>query len=164
MDTRPIRKIFIKTLLLLCCLVLSPAAWSQQLENSLRRTNLAPEILRAMIPEKQQTIMNALADFATQYKASPNSVKKYLLRQKRQKFLAENCRLYTAKESIPRVFELVVVYRPMSSNLNLPLLVSPPRPRVMAEPELDIYLNIDAARPDPLKQTARSPGTVKAVV
>ena len=89
MDTRIIKKIYLKILSLLCCLVLSTSAWSQQFEISLGRVNLAPEILRAMIPEKQQTIMNALAEFAKQYKASPNSVKKYLLRQKRQKFLAE---------------------------------------------------------------------------
>ncbi|MGY8697818.1 MAG: hypothetical protein ACKVIP_03995 [bacterium] len=103
MDTRPIKKTFLKTLLLLCCFIFSPAAWSQQLENSLRRTNLAPEILRAMIPEKQQTIMNALAEFASQYKASPNSVKKYLLRQKRQKFLAEQLKDLVVSDWIGRI-------------------------------------------------------------
>jgi len=89
MDTTSHNKIYLTTILLLCCFLFSTAAWSQQLEKSVRKINYAPEILRAMIPEKQQLIMNALAEFATQYKASPNSVKKYFLRQERQKFLTE---------------------------------------------------------------------------
>ena len=103
MDTRPIKKIFLKTLLLLCCFIFSTAAWSQQIENSLSRTNLTPEILRSMIPEKQQTIMNALAEFATQYKASTNSVKKYLLRQNRQKFLTEHLKDFVVSDWIGRI-------------------------------------------------------------
>jgi hypothetical protein len=103
MYTRPIKKTFLKTMLLLCCLVFSTSAWSQQLKNSLRRTNLATQILRAMIPEKQQTIMNALAEFAAQYKASPNSVKKYLLRQKRQKFLSEHLKDLVVSDWIGRI-------------------------------------------------------------
>jgi hypothetical protein len=103
MYKRPIKKTFLKTMLLLCCLVFSTSAWSQQLKNSLRRTNLATQILRAMIPEKQQTIMNALAEFAAQYKASPNSVKKYLLRQKRQKFLSEHLKDLVVSDWIGRI-------------------------------------------------------------
>ena len=103
MDTTSLKKIFLTTLLLLCCFVFSPAAWSQQLEKSLRKTNYAPEILRAMITEKQQIIMNTLAEFAAQYKASPNSVKKYFLRQKRQKFLAEHLKDFVVSEWIGRI-------------------------------------------------------------
>ena len=73
METTSLKKIFLTTLLLLCCFVFSPAAWSQQLEISVRKTNYAPEILRAMITEKQQIIMNTLAEFAAQYKANGKS-------------------------------------------------------------------------------------------
>ena len=103
MDTKLIKKNYLKILLLLCCFLFSSAAWSQQMKISLSRTNLAPEILRGMIPEKQETIMNALAEFAAQYKASPNSVKKYLLRQKRQKFLAEQLTDLVVSEWIGRI-------------------------------------------------------------
>ena len=103
MDTRPIKKIFKKILLLICSFIFSSVAYSQQLENSLRSTNLAPEILRPMIPEKQQIIVNALAEFASQYKTSPNSVKKYLLRGKRQKFLAEQLKDLVVSDWIGRI-------------------------------------------------------------
>jgi len=37
MDTTSLKIIFLTTLLLLCCFVFSPAAWSQQLEKSVRK-------------------------------------------------------------------------------------------------------------------------------
>ena len=103
MDTTSHNKIYLTTILLLCCFLFSTVAWSQQLEKSVRKINYAPEILRAMIPEKQQLIMNALAEFATQYKASPNSVKKYFLRQERQKFLTEQLKDLVVSEWIGRI-------------------------------------------------------------
>jgi hypothetical protein len=103
MDITPIKKTFLTTMLLLSSCIFLPAAWSQQSDKSVHKTNYAPEILRALIPEKQQIIMTALAEYAHQYKASPNSVKKYFLRQKRQEFLTEQLNNLVVSEWIGRI-------------------------------------------------------------
>ena len=103
MNTRLIKKLYIKLALLLFSIILSTTTWSQQLKIDLNKTNPAPEILRTMIPEKQHTIMNAIVEFAAQYKASSNSVKKYLLRKKRQKFLTEQLNDLVVSDWIGRI-------------------------------------------------------------
>jgi len=75
--------------LLICCVVFATAVWSEQPKNTVKNINPSPEILGAMIPEIQQQFMNGLAEYASRYQTSPNAVQKFLLRQKRQQFLAE---------------------------------------------------------------------------
>ncbi len=75
--------------LLICCVVFATAVWSEQPKNTVKNINPSPEILGAMMPEIQQQFMNGLAEYAAKYHASPNAVQKFLLRQKRQQFLAE---------------------------------------------------------------------------
>ena len=79
MDTTLIKKTFFTTLLLLYVFIFCPVAWCQLTENSVHAINPIPEILRTLIPEKQQIIMSGLADFAEKYKTSPNSIKKTFL-------------------------------------------------------------------------------------
>ena len=75
--------------LLICCVVFATAVWSEQPKNTVKNINPSPEILGAMMPEIQQQFMNGLAEYAAKYQASTNAVQKFLLRQKRQQFLAE---------------------------------------------------------------------------
>jgi len=75
--------------LLICSVVFATAVWSEQPKNTVKNINPSPEILGAMIPEIQQQFMNGLAEYAAKYQASTNAVQKFLLRQKRQQFLAE---------------------------------------------------------------------------
>jgi len=75
--------------LLICCVVFATAVWSEQPKNTVKNINPSQEILGAMIPEIQQQFMDGLAEYAAKYQASPNAVQKFLLRQKRQQFLAE---------------------------------------------------------------------------
>jgi len=75
--------------LLICCVVFATTVWSEQPKNTVKNINPSPEILGAMIPEIQQQFMNGLAEYAAKYQASTNAVQKFLLRQKRQQFLAE---------------------------------------------------------------------------
>ncbi|MEC9361134.1 MAG: hypothetical protein VX985_04790, partial [SAR324 cluster bacterium] len=103
MDTTLIKKTFFTTLLLLYVFIFCPIAWCQLTDNSVRVINSIPEILRTMIPEKQHIIMNGLADFAKKYRTSPNSVKKYLLRKKRQEFLTEQLKDLVVSEWIGRI-------------------------------------------------------------
>ena len=77
------QKKIIGTCLLLCCSIFATDVWSEQLKKSMTNINPSPEILEAMIPEKQQNIITSLAKFALQYKRSSNAVQKYLIRQKR---------------------------------------------------------------------------------
>ena len=99
----PNHRISLAICLLFCSYVFTHAAWSQQLEKTVENINPSPEILRAMIPENQQIIMNALAEFAAQYKTSPNAVQKFFLRQKRQKFLREKLKNFVVNEWIGRI-------------------------------------------------------------
>ena len=75
--------------LLICSVVFATTVWSEQTKNTVKNINPSPEILGAMIPEIQQQFMNGLAEYAAKYQASTNAVQKFLLRQKRQQFLAE---------------------------------------------------------------------------
>ena len=75
--------------LLICCVVFATTVWSEQPKNTVKNINPSPEILGAMIPEIQQQFMDGLAEYAAKYQASTNAVQKFLLRQKRQQFLAE---------------------------------------------------------------------------
>ena len=75
--------------LLICSVVFATTVWSEQPKNTVKNINPSPEILGAMIPEIQQQFMNGLAEYAAKYQASTNAVQKFLLRQKRQQFLAE---------------------------------------------------------------------------
>ena len=82
-------RLFFTISYLLCSCVFASNVWSQQLKIPVKNISPAPQIPRAFIPESQQKIMDTLAEFANQYKTSPNAVQKYFLRQKRQKFLSE---------------------------------------------------------------------------
>jgi len=64
------------------------------------------EILDAMIPEIQQKIMTGLVKFASQYKSTSNAVQQYLIRQKRQQFLAEHLEGLLLTEWIGRIKRL----------------------------------------------------------
>ncbi len=60
-----------------------------------------------MIPEIQQQFMNGLAEYAAKYQASPNAVQKFLLRQKRQQFLAEQLKDRVLTKWIGRIRTLL---------------------------------------------------------
>ena len=99
-------KNFIGTCLVLCYCVFAPLVWSEQLKESVSDINPSPEILDAMIPENQQKIMTGLAKFASQYKRTSNAVQQYLIRQKRQQFLAEHLEGLILTEWIGRIKRL----------------------------------------------------------
>jgi len=60
-----------------------------------------------MIPEIQQQFMDGLAEYAAKYQASPNAVQKFLLRQKRQQFLAEQLKDRVLTKWIGRIRTLL---------------------------------------------------------
>nr|MCS5546561.1 hypothetical protein [SAR324 cluster bacterium] len=99
-------KNFVGTCLVLCFCVSAPLVWSEQLKESVSDTNPSPEILDAMIPENQQIIMTGLAKFASQYKRTSNAVQQYLIRKKRQQFLAEHLEGQVLTEWIGRIKRL----------------------------------------------------------
>ena len=88
---------------LFCCFVSAQELWSNQHLNTLCNKYPSPEILMSMVPEKQQKFMKSLAKFATQYKTSSNSVEQFLLRQKRQEFLAGQIKDRVFMEWIGRI-------------------------------------------------------------
>ena len=88
---------------LFCCIISAQEIWSNQGLNTFCSKYPSPEILMSMVPEKQKEFMNSLANFASQYKTSPNSVEKFLLRQKRQGFLAGQIKDRVFKEWIGRI-------------------------------------------------------------
>jgi len=93
--------------LLICCVVFATAVWSEQPKNTVKNINPSPEILGAMIPEIQQQFMNGLAEYAAKYQASTNAVQKFLLRQKRQQFLAEQLNGRVLTKWIGRIHTLL---------------------------------------------------------
>ena len=88
---------------LFCCFVSDQEIWSNQVLNKFCEKYPPPEILRSKVPEKQQNFMNSLAKFAFQYKTSPNSVEQFLIRQKRQEFLAGQIKDRVFTEWIGRI-------------------------------------------------------------
>ena len=76
---------------------------SNQVLNKLCNKYPSPETLSSMVPEKQQKFMQSLAKFAFHYKSSPNSVEQFLLRKKRQEFLAGQIKERVFTEWIGRV-------------------------------------------------------------
>lgn len=101
-----ITKSLIATCFLLYSCVYAPELWSEQQIKSLSNKNPSTEILRAMVPETQQKFMNGLAEFAALYKTSPNAVEQYLLREKRQQFLAKQVKDRVFLEWIGRINKL----------------------------------------------------------
>ncbi len=93
--------------LLICCVVFTTSVWSEQPKNTVKNINPSPEILEAMMPEIQQQFMNGLAEYAAKYQASPNAVQKFLLRQKRQQFLAEQLKDRVLTKWIGRIRTLL---------------------------------------------------------
>ena len=93
--------------LLICSVVFATTVWSEQPKNTVKNINPSPEILGAMIPEIQQQFMNGLAEYAAKYQASPNAVQKFLLRQKRQQFLAEQLNGRVLTKWIGRIHTLL---------------------------------------------------------
>ncbi len=92
--------------ILFCCFVSVQEIWSNQVLNPFCKKYPSPEILSSMVPEKQQKFMNRLAKFALQYKSSSNSVEQFLLRQKRQEFLAGQIKDRVFTEWIGRIKRL----------------------------------------------------------
>ena len=88
---------------LFCCFVSAGEIRSNQGLNSFCNKCPSIEILMSMVPEKQQKFTKNLAKFAFQYKTSPNSVEKFLLRQKRQEFLAGQIKDRVFTEWIGRI-------------------------------------------------------------
>ena len=119
-------KNFIGTCLVLCFCVSAPLVWSEQLKESVSDTNPSPEILDAMIPENQQIIMTGLAKFASQYKRTSNAVQQYLIRQKRQQFLAEHLEGLVLTEWIGRIKRLRTTEKGKAS-LRIELATVPPQ-------------------------------------
>ena len=93
--------------LLICCVVFATTVWSEQPKNTVKNINPSPEILGAMIPEIQQQFMDGLAEYASKYQASTNAVQKFLLRQKRQQFLAEQLNGRVLTKWIGRIHTLL---------------------------------------------------------
>ena len=91
---------------LFCCFVSAQEILSNQRLNTFCNKYPSPEILMSMVPEKQQKFMKSLAKFATQYKTSTNSVEQFLLRQKRQEFLAGQIKDRVFTEWIGRIKKL----------------------------------------------------------
>ncbi len=119
-------KNFIGTCLVLCFCVSAPLVWSEQLKESVSDTNPSPKILDAMIPENQQIIMTGLAKFASQYKRTSNAVQQYLIRQKRQQFLAEHLEGLVLTEWIGRIKRLRTTEKGKAS-LRIELATVPPQ-------------------------------------
>ena len=119
-------KNFIGTCLVLCYYVFAPLVWSEQLKESVSDINPSPEILDAMIPENQQKIMTGLAKFASQYKRTSNAVQQYLIRQKRQQFLAEHLEGLVLTEWIGRIKRLRTTEKGKAS-LRIELATVPPQ-------------------------------------
>ena len=119
-------KNFIGTCLVLCYCVFAPLVWSEQLKESVSDINPSPEILDAMIPENQQKIMTGLAKFASQYKRTSNAVQQYLIRQKRQEFLAEHLEGLVLTEWIGRIKRLRTTEKGKAS-LRIELATVPPQ-------------------------------------
>ena len=88
---------------LFCCFVSAQEIRSNQGLKTFCNKYPSPEILMSMVPEKQQKFMKSLAKFAFQYKTSPNSVEQFLLRQKRQEFLAGQIKDRVFTEWIGRI-------------------------------------------------------------
>ena len=86
-----------------CYFVSAQEIWSNQGLDTFCNKYPSPEILMSMVPEKQQKFMKSLAKFASQYKKSPNSVEQFLLRQKRQEFLAGQIKDRVFTEWIGRI-------------------------------------------------------------
>jgi len=93
--------------LLICSVVFATTVWSEQPKNTVKNINPSPEILGAMIPEIQQQFMDGLAEYASKYQASTNAVQKFLLRQKRQQFLAEQLNGRVLTKWIGRIHTLL---------------------------------------------------------
>ena len=119
-------KNFIGTCLVLCYCVFAPLVWSEQSKESVSDINPSPEILDAMIPENQQKIMTGLAKFASQYKRTSNAVQQYLIRQKRQQFLAEHLEGLVLTEWIGRIKRLRTTEKGKAS-LRIELATVPPQ-------------------------------------
>jgi hypothetical protein len=101
-----ITKLLFTTFFLLYCCVFAQKLWSNQQLESLNNMQPSSNILRAMVPESQQKVMNGLEEFAEQYKTSPNAVEQFLLRQKRQQFLAKQVKDRVFLEWIGRINKL----------------------------------------------------------
>ena len=99
-------KLFFFLNFLFCYFVSSQEIWSNQGLNTFCKKYPSSDVLGSMVPEKQQKFMKNLAKFALQYKTSPNSVEKFLLRQTRQEFLAVQSKERIFNEWIGRIIKL----------------------------------------------------------
>ena len=112
--------------LLICCVVFETPVWSKQQIDSLENVNTSPEIIGAMIPEIQKKIMNGITGFAVEYNGSTNAVKKFLLRKKRQQFLAEHLKDRVLSGWIGRIRKLLTTSNG-KAYLEIELAMVPPK-------------------------------------
>ena len=91
---------------LFCCVVFAHEIQSNQGLKTFCNKYPSPEILMSIVPEKQQKFLKILEEFAFQYTTSPNSVEKFLLRQKRQEFLAGQIKDRVFTEWVGRIKKL----------------------------------------------------------
>ena len=112
--------------LLICCVVFETPVWSKQPIDSLENVNPSPEIIGAMIPEIQKKIMNGITGFAVEYNGSTNAVKKFLLRKKRQQFLAEHLKDRVLSGWIGRIRKLLTTSNG-KAYLEIELAMVPPK-------------------------------------
>ena len=79
---------------------------SKENQTSKHKSTPATDMLREFIPIKQQIFLDNLEQFANQYKTSPNAIQKFLLREKREKFINENLKDRSFNEWVGRIKKL----------------------------------------------------------
>ncbi len=92
--------------LLFSCFASAQGINNNQGLNTVCKKYPSPESLMSIVPEKQQKFIKNLAKFAYQYKTSQNTVEQFLLRKKRQEFLAGQIKDRVFAEWIGRIEKL----------------------------------------------------------
>ena len=92
--------------LLFSCFASAQGINNNQGLNTVCKKYPSPESLISIVPEKQQKFIKNLAKFAYQYKTSQNTVEQFLLRKKRQEFLAGQIKDRVFAEWIGRIEKL----------------------------------------------------------
>ena len=79
---------------------------SKENQTSKHKSTPATDMLREFVPIKQKIFLDKLEQFANQYKTSPNAIQKFLLREKREKFINENLKDRSFNEWVGRIKKL----------------------------------------------------------
>ena len=101
-----VQRFFLVILILFFCNYFPYNVHSQKKELTVKNKNNLQEILKEVVPLNQQNFMNNLGIFATQYKTSTNAIQKYLLREKRKKFLNNQLKERLMNEWVGRILKL----------------------------------------------------------